>query len=269
MSKIEWTDKTQNPIAVFSGGHYCEKISPGCKNCYAEKMNLSSYYKWANLQPYRIREEGHPEMVLNAEMLLRWYGMRKGHKIFIGSMTDVFGEWVPDRMIYALLGSMTAAPRQTFQLLTKRPERVGQVIGSWLRSVGRGQLPANIWIGISAEDQITYDERIKWLMRCLAQVRFVSLEPLLAPIKLDYINELDWIIIGGESGPNARPLELDWIEAIIRQAQFEASPFVPVFVKQLGTRWARRAGATDKKGGDPDEWPADLRVRMFPGEVWE
>jgi protein gp37 len=194
--------------------------------------------------------------------------MTKSKKIFVGSMTDIFGEWVPDWMIFALLGAMTRTPRQIFQLLTKRPERAGEVIGSWLRHAGRGQLPANIWLGTSAENQATYNERIKWLNRCLAQIRFVSLEPLLAPIWLDYINELDWVIIGGESGPNARPIDGDWILDILEQCKVAN---IAAFVKQLGSHWAKRVGATDSKGGNPDEWPGSLGagVRMFPGEEWE
>jgi len=146
-------------------------------------------------------------MTLNTEMLLAWARMTKVKKIFVGSMTDIFGEWVPDWMLFALFDAMARGLGQTFQLLTKRPERAGEVIGSWLRHVGRGQLPANIWLGVSAEDQDTYNEHIKWLNRCLAQVRFLSLEPLLGPINLgDDIKDVDWVIIGGESVPMPDPL---------------------------------------------------------------
>lgn len=273
MTKIEWTDQTQNPIKeakevdgkLVKNGNYCIPISPGCKNCYASTLNARGTRFGGNGRKFGKRAEGHPNIFLDTPMLQGWERIRKPRKIFVGSMTDWGGEWVNDWVISDMLDAM-ASSVATFQLLTKRPERIAHSCAAWLRQNGLGQLPANIWIGISAENQATYDERIKWLTRTLAQVRFVSLEPLLGPIKLDYINELDWIIIGGESGPNARPLELDWIRAVTRQAQFEALPLVSVFVKQLGTDWA---GATDKKGGDPGEWPADLRVRMFPGDTWE
>jgi protein gp37 len=201
--------------------------------------------------------------------------MTKSKKIFVGSMTDLFGEWVPDWMIFALLDAMAAAHRQTFQILTKRPERASETISAWLRHVGREQLPPNVWLGVSAENQATYNERVRWLSRCLAQVRFLSLEPLLDFIELagpgKPIPPIDWVIVGGESGPNARPLDLDWISGILAQCKCYE---IPVFIKQLGTHWAKTVGANHSKGGDPDDWSAFLRVmmsfrvRMFPGEEW-
>ena len=212
--------------------------------------------------------------------------MRKSKKIFVGSMTDIFGEWVPDWMLFSLLDAMSQAALQTFQLLTKRPERAYNVVEDWLYNVGLDQLPPNIWLGISAEDQRCLDERLIWLIRTPARVRFLSLEPLLGPITLfdadgqaaqdlaetppygvhrfpvDYI---DWVIVGGESGPNARALELEWIEDILMQCKAAS---IPAYPKQLGSHWAKATGASHSKGGDPDEWPAALRVRMFPGEAW-
>jgi protein gp37 len=168
-------------------------------------------------------------MDLNIEMLKSWARMRKPHKIFVGSMTDVFGEWIPDWIIFSLFDAMAAAPRQTFQLLTKRPERMAATIQKWQ---GRTPffstwMPQNIWLGISAEDQQRFDERMPWLAKTPASLRFLSLEPLLGPITLpdpdsvinmaiqegdnpiftaEPIDYIDWVIIGGESGPNARSL---------------------------------------------------------------
>jgi protein gp37 len=238
MTEIQWTDLTRNPIKEVSGG---------------------------NGRKFGIRAEGHPEMSLNTEMLLDWTRMRKSKKIFVGSMTDIFGEWVPDWMIFALFLAMSQSPFQTFQILTKRPERAAEVISTWLYLFGSGQLPANIWLGTSAEDQATYDDRIKWLNRCLAQVRFLSLEPLLGPIDLGGdIKDVDWVIVGGESGPHARPLNLAWIYDILAQCNRAE---ISVFIKQLGSYWAKSVGAHHSKGGDPAEWFVELRQRNFPDYI--
>jgi protein gp37 len=270
VTKIQWTDRTTNPIKRQDGGNYCEKISAGCANCYASGLNSKGTRFGGNGLPFGgVRPEARPEMALNIKMLGKWGRMRKPKKHFVGSMTDIGGPWVPDWMIFALLNAMREAPLQTFQILTKRPERLAEVSIPWLRHAGLGQFPKNIWIGISAENQATYDERIKWLGRILAQVRFVSLEPLLGPIEISGPDNprahesLDWVIVGGESGPNARPLEMHWLGAISAQCKCYG---IPQFTKQMGSHWARRTGAVHGKGGDPDEWPEGLRVRMFPGD---
>jgi len=285
MSKIQWTDKTQNPINEAGGGHYCVPISPGCKNCYASRMNKTPYFG-GNGKAFGVRPEGHPEMTLNREMLATWARMRKPKKHFVGSMTDVFGEWVPDWMVLKLFDAMAAAPLQTFQVLTKRPERLPGIIDKFLWWTSQ-QMPKNVWLGTSAEDQKCLDQRLIHLIRSRVRVRFLSLEPLLGPIRLfdvdDFTSQMlatlpigvhkfpaadyiDWVIIGGESGPGARAMSLDWVRDILEQCR-EAS--IPAFLKQLGSDWARRNNASHSKGGDPTEWPADFRVRMFPGEVWE
>lgn len=265
MSKIEWTDKTQNPITVKpsygekNGWHYCIKISTGCKHCFAERMNK----RLGNGLPYNKIPKGYPEMTLNVDMLQGWSKIRKSKKIFVGSMTDIFGEWVPDWMIFALLDAMTRAQKQTFQILTKRPERMSQTIDAWLNGIKA--LPPNILVGISAEDQTTFCQRLPHLVKVPGS-HFLSLEPLLNPINLgNNLSGIHWVIIGGESGPGARPLELEWIEDILEQCEVNG---IPAFVKQLGSHWAKLAGADHSKGGDPNEWPEHLRVRMLPGEAW-
>ena len=283
MTKIQWTDQAQNPIKeakevngqLIKNGNYCIPISPGCKNCYASTLNARGARFGGNGRKFGERAEGYPLMFLDIPMLLKWARIRKPRKIFVGSMTDWGGEWVKDWMIFEMLDAM-ANSRATFQLLSKRPERIMPIVEQWVHSQ-RHPAP-NIWIGTSAENQVTFDERLPWLIKTPAAVRFLSLEPLLAPVELapprpgvgtlakPYIKLIDWVIVGGESGPNARPLELDWIAGISAQCKCYQ---IPLFVKQLGSHWAKRAGAKDKKGGDPDEWPADLRVRMFPGETWE
>lgn len=281
MTSIQWTDKTDNPLKRADGGNYCEKISPGCANCYASGLNSKGTRFGGNGQAYGgERPADRPEMTLNCDMLASWARMRKPKRHFVGSMTDIFGEWVSDDMIFDLFDAMEAAPLQTFQVLTKRPERLSvlEKLTTWN---GLTTLPQNIWLGASAEDQKRLDERLIYLIRSLAQIKFLSLEPLLGPIEfpdldsevalmlsgsnprqilapMDYI---DWVIIGGESGPNARPLELDWVRDILQQCE---AADIPAFLKQLGTVWAKEAGAKDRKGGNPAEWPEWARVRQFP-----
>lgn len=271
MSKIEWTDLTQNPIRVASGGHYCEKVSPGCENCYSEAMNKNPWFK-GNGQPYRHTKEGPPEMTLDTEMLASWARARKPKKRFICSMTDLFGEWVPDEMVFAILNAMDAAASQTFQILTKRAERMRYLVNYWLthrknliHRKNLPQLPPNTWLGISAEDDRRLDERLPWLIKAQAQTRFLSLEPLLGPIILHSLQDIDWVIIGGESGPNARFMNLEWICNILDQCR---AANVPVFIKQLGTVWAKDIGAKHSKGGDWEDWHPDFWIRMWPEDGW-
>jgi protein gp37 len=262
MSKIEWTDKTSNPIKEVGGGNYCIPISKGCKNCYASVLNSRGTRFGGNGRKFGVRPEGHPEMTLNTEMLAKWARMRKPKRHFVGSMTDIFGEWVPDEMIFDLFDAMADAPMQTFQILTKRPKRLS-LCDDWLDWVGLSALPQN------AEDQKRFDTRLIHLIRSNVRVRFLSIEPLLGPINLlqpdDSIAHglIHWVIIGGESGPNARPMKLEWVEYILRQCE---TANIPAFVKQLGSHWAKEVGASHSKGGDPSEWPAELRARMFPGD---
>jgi protein gp37 len=294
-TKIQWTDTTANPLKEraekalnrrsSNGGNYCVPISPGCANCYASALNAKGTRFGGNGRKFGVRKEGHPEMWLNLPMLRKWERIRKPRKIFVGSMTDIFGEWVPDWMIYCMLDAM-ANSKATFQLLTKRPERAFQVMKDWTSLYDHNQPPPNIWLGTSVEDQKRLDERLICLIRTPAAVRFLSVEPLLGPTNLFDVDGptsvamngddprnllypadmIDWVIIGGESGPNARPLELAWVEDILYQCK---AANVPAFVKQLGTHWAKVTLSADRKGGDPAEWPAELRVRMFPGEVWK
>jgi protein gp37 len=257
MSDIQWTDITANPI----------------NNCYASGLNSKGTRFGGNGKPFGgIRPEVRPEISLNVDMLKQWGRMKKAKKIFVGSMTDIFGEWVPDWMIYALLDAMDDSPQITFQVLTKRPDRALDIV-NWLPNslLGGPSLPSNLWLGVSAEDQKRYDQRAPILAQIPAKVRFLSLEPLLGPIEIsgpdnpELYKAIDWVIVGGESGPNARPLNTGWIHSILAQCKCYN---IPAFVKQLGTYWAKENGAKHSKGGDPDEWLPGIRVRMFPGEVW-
>ena len=280
-SKIEWTDASWNPVTG------CSHVSPGCDHCYAE--TLSHRYQWTT-KPWGAQHAAenvqlHPKRL---DQPLRW---RRPRRIFVNSMSDLFHEQVPDEFIDRVFTVMLLAPHHVFQVLTKRPERmrdyccneatVGSVV-SLAAKVAAGfaavkvthapdHLPGiqlgNCWLGVSVEDQRRADERIPLLLETPAAVRFLSCEPLLAPITFPlpckgsaFWGGLHWVIVGGESGPGARPMEVQWARSIVDQCRAAG---VSIFCKQMGSVWARSNGG-DRKGGDPSEWPEDLRLREYP-----
>jgi protein gp37 len=304
-SSIEWCDATWNPVRG------CTKVSPGCKHCYAE--TFSERFRGVPGHPF---EQGFDlRLVPSAlELPLRW---RKPRRVFVNSMSDLFHESIPNEYIAAVFGVMAAAPQHTFQILTKRAERMrawfewvdkrerdGRALFPYDDSLWRirqmlaveamrrgadvpphhgGAWPLdNVWLGVSVEDQQRADERIPLLLETPAAVRFVSAEPLLERVDIgawlqppcdccDDTPGIHWVIVGGESGPCARPFDLAWARHIVEQCR---NAGVACFVKQLGAEpqqdgaSARRHGSLEamrnRKGGDPAEWPADLRVREFP-----
>ncbi len=202
---------------------------------------------------------------------------RRPLRIFVNSMSDLFHEALPDRDVESVFRMMVLADQHTFQVLTKRPVRMREFCFNRSRKHSE-TVPRNVWLGVSVEDQATADERIPLLLQSPAALRFVSYEPALGPVAFDDSRDwltpnfvanpsgarLDWLIVGGESGPGARPCDVAWVRHVVRQCR-EAG--VPCFVKQFGSVWARRQKYTfrpDPKGGDPQEWPEDLRVREFP-----
>jgi protein gp37 len=214
---------------------------------------------------------------------LHW---RKPRKVFVNSMSDLFHEDVPDEFIRSVLCTIGLARQHTFQVLTKRPKRMRDFMSSFpplKKQTTRGCelipfLLPNLWLGVSVEDQKTADERIPPLLYTPAAVRWVSLEPLLGPVDLrcvapwddfhtdaldtpDPAYRLDWAVVGGESGPKARPVDEAWIGSIVNQCQ---GADVPVFVKQMGSVWAKESGAKHSKGGDISEWPEWAQVREWP-----
>jgi protein gp37 len=288
VTSIEWTDATWNPVTG------CTKVSAGCKNCYAETIANRRLPHGGFTDREFTEVRCHPERLA---IPLHW---RKPRRVFVNSMSDLFHETVSDEFIDQVFAVMALCPQHTFQVLTKRPERMlaycntanisvfgalGQAIterASTLRQEFRAYswpLP-NVWLGVSVEDQATADERIPLLLETTAAVRFVSAEPLLGPIDLSaYMRTplISWAICGGESGHGARPCNVAWIRSIVEQCK---AAEVAVFVKQIGAR-AREDGCKDghvwvgknpsslhrllhRKGGDPSEWPEDLRVRAFP-----
>lgn len=209
-SSIEWTDATWNPVTG------CSKVSPGCAHCYAE--TFAERFRGVPGHPY---ERGF-DLQLRPERLeqpLRWTTPRL---IFVNSMSDLFHEDVPGQFIESVLGVMAEAHWHTFQILTKRSDRLAQMAPrlSW---------PDNVWMGVSVENQ-TWTCRVDDLRKVPAKVRFLSCEPLLRPLRLD-LRGIHWVIVGGESGPHARPMKAEWVRDIRRQCE-EAG--VAFFFKQWG-----------------------------------
>lgn len=335
-TRIQWTDETWNPVTG------CSRVSEGCRNCYIERT-----------PPFRMggRKLGYPVQLHHdrLEQPLHW---KKPRRVFVNSLSDLFHESVSDDYIDEVFALMALAPHHTFQILTKRPHRMRTYLtishgnGTFRREglvKGRalsvlGHFPkyqhndvlmrlwplANVWLGVSVEDQQTADERIPILLQTPAAVRWVSAEPLLGPVDLSmylrppihipgrhvllsagsWIVDADdkhlmwsgvsWVVVGGESGPKARPCDVGWLRSIVGQCKAAA---VPCFVKQLGdyvvdrndagfdgempTDWPMGSDVDDpanewdwqgakirvrlnKKGGDPAEWPKDLMVREWP-----
>jgi protein gp37 len=261
MSNIQWTDVTDNPIHLTkwngeNGGHWCKKISPGCTNCYAEAKNQSNFFSWASHRFYH----GEPPktLTLNRALIQSWARCRKPKKHFVCSMTDLFGDWVTTEWQFEIFDAMVAAPKQTFQILTKRPQIAFKSIKEYCQINGLVKLPSNIWVGVSVENQRYADERIPIISQVPAHIRFLSVEPLLEQVFLSLEN-IGWVIVGGESGSYARPCRVEWIQSVVNQCQ---KLNVPVFVKQLGARSS--ITLQDSKGGDISEFPKSLQVRNFP-----
>ena len=252
-SSIEWTDATWNPITG------CTKISPGCKHCYAE--TFAERFRGVPGHPY---EQGFdlrlwPERL---ELPLRWKGPRM---IFVNSMSDLFHENVSDEYIQRVFDVMIRADHHIFQVLTKRSQRMMLWMRGNFRFVnemvnGRPLLPKHIWLGVSVENQ-KYIFRIRHLQQVPARVRFLSIEPLLGPIDLsaNMLRGIHWVIVGGESGHKARPMNPEWV-AEIQKSCLEHS--VPFFFKQWGAfdpdgrRVGKKAAGRILNGRTWDEMPA-------------
>lgn len=340
MSSIEWTDRTWNPTRG------CSRVSEGCRNCYAER--LATRFSGPG-QPYAglvtVPDDGRHGQTGRARLNTRgkWNGVvrlvpeklaeplrwRKPQRVFVNSMSDLFHEALTNEEIAAVFGVMAACPHVTFQVLTKRAQRMHQwfewahasrttATAAWcfqqyaipalsalsamqLSRAAKQPMPSwplpNVWLGVSVEDQATADARIPWLLRTPSARRFVSYEPALnqasfvlwlMPGCVDCLGtgvgegapceecggsgrrpHLDWIIVGGESGPHARAFDIQWARQVVQECRESGTA---VFVKQLGSVWAGAEWAKpgegshgwNRKGGDMAEWPEDLRVREFP-----
>lgn len=272
-TKIEWTQWSWTCVRG------CSRKSPGCENCYAERMarRFDKPGRWA--EGLTVIRQGRPgwsgKIKLVPEKLHEPLAKRVPHRIFVCSTSDLFHEDVPFEFIAAVWGVMAAARQHTFQVLTKRPERmreflawlvdpkqgsrgyVWQSLYSYAREAGVSErrlggkmdspwpwpLP-NVWLGVSVEDQKRADERIPILRKCPAQVRWLSCEPLLERVELD-LEGIDWVIAGGESGPLARPCALEWVEHVVDQCRAQDAA---CFVKQLGSVVVSEERAADSVG---------------------
>jgi protein gp37 len=245
-SSIEWTDATWNPVRG------CTKISPGCKHCYAE--TFAERFRGVKGHPY---EQGF-DMRFVPEKLAEPLQWRKPRMIFVNSMSDLFHDAVPDDYIAAVARVMVFANWHTYQVLTKRSGRVRTLLNS---SLAFAATQPHIWWGVSVEDTTYGVPRIDDLRQARATVRFLSVEPLLEDLGELNLSNISWMIVGGESGPGARPMKRDWVVSLRNQCQNEGVPF---FFKQWGgVRKATTGRNLD--GKNYDEFPT--RVRNEVGSV--
>lgn len=218
-SPIEWTESTWNPLTG------CSKVSDGCKNCYAERLSK------------RLKAMGQPnyqnefQLTLHEDSLALPLHWKKPQMIFVNSMSDLFHEDVPLDFIQKVFDIMRQATWHTFQILTKRSERLIELDNqiNW---------PQNVWMGVSVENN-NYTFRIDHLRQTHAKTKFLSLEPLLGPLSEMNLENIDWVVVGGESGPSSRPIDITWVREIRDQCQSEKVPF---FFKQWGGTNKKKAG---------------------------
>jgi protein gp37 len=247
ISNIEWTDVTWNPVAG------CNVASAGCTNCYAMRMAA------------RLQAMGHPKYQgttrksgdrtvwtgrVNVEpsALSDPINWKRGRRIFVNSMSDLFHEDVPTEFIKAVWATMALCPQHQFQVLTKRPERMAALFAD-----GDLQRLNHVWIGTSVEDDAVVG-RIEHLLSISGMTRFVSFEPLIGPVGSISLHGIAWAIVGGESGPASRPMEIEWVEQIEKACRRAGTAF---FFKQWGGRNKKAAGRK-LRGRTFDEYPHEL-----------
>jgi protein gp37 len=210
-SHIEWTEATWNPVTG------CTKISAGCKNCYAERLALRLRAMGNHRYRHGFRVTLHDDVI---DLPSRW---KKPRRIFVNSMSDLFHPDVPLWFIRRVFQTMEECPQHTFQVLTKRSDRVRELSAKlpW---------PKNVWMGVSVEDSRVLN-RVDDLRAVPAAVRFLSCEPLIGSLAGMDLHEIHWVIVGGESGPGARPMNVEWVREIFRACKTQKTPF---FFKQWG-----------------------------------
>jgi len=235
-SSIEWTDATWNPVRG------CTRISPGCKHCYAERF--AERFRGVAGHPY---EQGF-DLRLVPEKLVEPFSWRSPRLVFVNSMSDLFHPGVPDEYIEAVVRVMVSADWHTYQVLTKRSERLRGLMATRLRFAAESP---NIWWGVSVEDRAYGLRRIDDLRQADAKVRFLSIEPLLEHLGQVDLSGIHWVIVGGESGPNARALAEEWVISIRNQCLLQDVPF---FFKQWGGVRKHKTGRL-LQGRTYDEYP--------------
>lgn len=243
-SEIEWTDATWNPVRG------CTKISPGCKHCYAE--TFAERFRGVKGHPYELGFDLRlvPEKLAEP---LRW---RTPKMIFVNSMSDLFHDQVPDEYVVAVARVMTAAKWHTYQVLTKRSDRLRQLLNSKL---GFAAQQPHIWWGVSVEDKKYGVPRIKDLQQAQTAVRFLSVEPLLENLGKLNLQGINWMIVGGESGPGARPMKKEWVLALRDQCKKGRVPF---FFKQWGGVRKAKTGRR-LEGKTYDEFPPRVQLSVL------
>lgn len=277
-TSIEWTDYTFNP---WWG---CTKVSPGCDNCYAEAFDRRVGGRhWGPMQPRRTMSEAYWHAPRRWDRKAKETG--RSARVFAASMADVFDVEAPAGARERLWDVIRSTPHLDWLLLTKRPQMAARMLpDDW----GSGW--PNVWLGTSVENQTEADRRIPHLLAIPAAVRFLSCEPLIGPVTLgaalgwrgargvladrplDAIHAenlrdsgIDWVIVGGESGPRARPMDLAWARSLVEQCRAAS---VAIFVKQLGSRPEEDRAmvplVAEPHGRDMDEWPEDMRIREWP-----
>jgi protein gp37 len=222
-SSIEWTDATWNPVTG------CTKITRGCDNCYAERF--AERFRGVPGHPF----EAGFDLTLRPERLTQPLGWKRPRMIFVNSMSDLFHKQVPPSFVDRVFETMERADWHVFQILTKRSSRLRDYL---ISRYGETRGPAHIWCGVSVEDRQAAS-RIKHLQAAPAGVRFLSIEPLLGPVGEVNLTGIDWVIVGGESGPGARPVDVAWVRSVRDQCAFQHVAF---FFKQWG-------GLRPKSGG--------------------
>lgn len=260
MTKIRWTDQTWNPVTG------CTKVSEGCQHCYAETLalgRLAGKVGYPGLPWTRGNEALNVTMHPNRlRQPLSW---KVPSRVFVNSMADLFHHLVPSEFLDSVWDVMLALPQHTYQILTKRPERMAEWVLGWLERTGRDEVPANIWLGTSIElDRWTH--RADHLRRIPVPVRFLSCEPLLGPLPSLDLSGLSWVIVGGESGPDYRPMDHDWARDLRDRCADQGIAF---YFKQSAARWTERG--MDLDGERIEQYPGDdgFPIRSSRGGPWE
>lgn len=241
-STIEWTDATWNPVTG------CTKISNGCDNCYAARF--SERFRGVPGHPF---ERGF-DLTLRPDRLLQPLQWKRPRMIFVNSMSDLFHKNIPQEFISATFDTMEAADWHIFQVLTKRSSLLQKFVN---RRYGNAKAPAHIWLGVSVESAVA-TSRILHLRKANAGVRFLSIEPLIGPVGRLRLDGIHWVIVGGESGPGARPVDPRWVIDIRNQC---VRAEVPFFFKQWGGR-SPKSGGRILEGREWNEFPS-RRERGF------
>lgn len=287
-TNIQWTERTWNPVVG------CTRVSAGCDHCYAfdfhDRRMYAPYIKAKRAgKELKVPPQFHKPFSQvqclgdRLDLPKHW---RKPSRVFVNSMSDLFHEQVPGEFINRVWMTMYNTKQHTYQILTKRPERLLEWTHQKARACGwpvKEIWPSWIWLGVSVENQEAADKRIPTLIDTPAAVRFLSCEPLLGPVDLyqwlvaegdskfaewnlamyGFSQPLSWVIVGGESGPKARPMEPEWAKEILEQCQIAR---VPAFMKQMGAVWAKAHKSANSHGSIMEEWPTEYLVRQYPSE---